>query len=86
MAKRRAVNPLIPVRVWVFEPITKGLLMSKITEWKLEDNINTKDDLMNLVWAAVDDMPEPITKEDFDYLIHLCKDVLRIAKLKGWIK
>ena len=60
--------------------------MPKLTEWKLEDEIKTRDDLLNLIWAAVDDMKEPITDVDFEYLLYLCRDVLDIAKKKGWAK
>lgn len=56
----------------------------KAKEWRLEDEIKTKDDLLNLVWAAIDDMKEPITDKDFEYLLYLCRDILDIAKKKGW--
>ena len=58
----------------------------EVTEWKLEDEIKTKDDLLRLVWAGIEGMCDPMTEKDFEYLLILCQDILDIAKKKGWKK
>ena len=54
-------------------------MMPKITEWKLEDYIKTKGDLVNYLETALEE-------KDFAYLLIACKDVIKIAKKKGWGK
>lgn len=63
--------------VWIED---KGTTMkTKITEWKLEDYIKTKEDLVNYLESALEE-------KDFAYLLIACKDALEIAKKKGWTK
>ena len=54
----------------------KGLDM-KLTEWKLEDHIKTKEDLVNYLESALEE-------KDFAYLLIACKDFLDIAKKNKW--
>jgi len=56
----------------------------KVTPWNIMDYIHTKNDLLNLVWAGIEGMGDPMTEKDFEYLLFLCQDVLDIAKKKGW--
>lgn len=49
----------------------------KTTEWKLEDNIKTKDDLFEYMRAAIEE-------NDFEFFIIACRDVLKISKEKGF--
>lgn len=51
----------------------------KLTKWKLEDYINSRSDLMEYMWGALE------TKNE-DFFIIACQDVIRIAKKKGWLK
>lgn len=51
----------------------------KLTKWKLEDYINSRRDLMEYVWAALETQNE-------DFFIIACQDVIRIAKKKKWLK
>ena len=59
----------------------------KLTEWKLDDEIKTRKDLVNFMWAAVDDIiktPRP-RKKEMQWLKIACNDFVRIAKQKGWV-
>lgn len=49
----------------------------KLKEWKLEDQINSQVDLVDYLFAAMKEY-------DFKFLLIACKDVLNIAKKKGW--
>ena len=48
-----------------------------ITEWNLADNIKTKEDLFLYMESALEE-------KDLEYLIIACKDVVKIAKDKGF--
>lgn len=50
----------------------------QITEWKLEDEIHTPDDLVEFMLAAIEE-------NNMAFFYIACKDVIRIAKLKGWL-
>lgn len=50
-----------------------------VTEWKLEDQIQTKEELTGYLSAAIEEA-------DFDFMLIACREVLEIAKKKGWIK
>ena len=61
-------------------------------EWRLEDNIKTKIDLIRYMEAVLGEyqssfLPQNHDNPDnaFEYFLIACKDVLRIAKDKGWI-
>lgn len=59
----------------------------KLTEWKLDDEIKTRKDLVNFMWAAVYDIiniKNPHKKE-MQWLKIACNDFVRIAKQKGWV-
>ncbi len=49
----------------------------KLNEWKLGDHINSQVELVEYLLAA-------IKEYDFKFLLVACKDVLDIAKKKGW--
>lgn len=51
----------------------------QVTEWKLEDQIRTQDELVGYLAAAVED-------GDFRFILIACRDVIEIAKKKGWNK
>ena len=51
----------------------------ELKEWKLEDEIKTKEDLVNYLESALEE-------KDFAYLLIACKDFLDIANKKGWLK
>ena len=59
----------------------------KLTEWKLEDQIKTRKDLVNFMWAAVDDIIkiQRPHKKEMQWLKIACNDFVRIAKQKGWV-
>jgi len=62
-------------------------MKQKVTEWKLEDYVRSREDLVNLMWATLDDIDtEDVADKDFEFFIHACLDVITIAKQKGWIK
>ena len=52
--------------------------------WNLKDDIKTKDDLLEYFLAGVEAVGS--TEPDFQWMLILCKDVLKIAKKKGWKK
>lgn len=60
-----------------------------ITKWNLADEIKTKDDAVRYLWASVMevlDLPkEQVSEEDYDFVFIACKEILTIAKQKGWI-
>ena len=51
----------------------------KLTKWKLEDTIKTECDLMDYMHAALDE-------DNVDFFFIACRDVVRIAKKRGWLK
>ena len=55
---------------------TKGTEM-KLKEWKLEDSIKTKADLMEYLKAAIEE-------DNFSFTLIACKDFLDIAKKRKW--
>ena len=59
----------------------------KLTEWKLEDTINTKPRLVMFLKCAIEDVKnlEKPTKKDMEWLKIACNDFVRIAKQKGWV-
>lgn len=60
--------------------------MKRLTERVLEEHIKKRNDIVNYLWAAVQEVPEKPHKKDMEWLAIACKDYLRIAKQKGWIK
>ena len=60
------------------------MLSKKLTEWRLDEELKTRDDLVEFMKAAVEDIETPVSDLDFEYLLYLCQDVLNIAKKKGW--
>ena len=60
--------------------------MPKLTEWKLDDEIKTKSDLVCFLKYAVEDVnADKPTKKDMQWLRIACNDFVRIAKQKRWI-
>lgn len=49
----------------------------KLKPWKLEDEIKTKEDLINYLESALEE-------KDFAYLLIACRDFLEMAEKKGW--
>lgn len=65
----------------------KGVEMAKkATEWKLDDHIKKRNDLVQFLWEAIEPIPEKPHKKDMQWLAIACNDYLRIAKQKGWIE
>ena len=62
--------------------------MRKLTEWELDDQIKTRKDLVNFMWAAVDDVIkiQRPRKKEMQWLKIACSDFVRIAKQKGWVE
>lgn len=60
--------------------------MKRLTEWVLEEHIKKRNDLVNYLWCAVQEVPEKPTKKDMQWLKIACNDFVRVAKKKGWIK
>lgn len=58
--------------------------MVKKQLWNLEDDIKTKEDLLEYFLAGVEAVGR--TEPDFQWMLILCKDVLKIAKKNGWKK
>lgn len=56
-------------------------------EWKLEDEIKTRKDLVNFLSAAIDDVIniQKPHKSEMQWLKIACNDFVRIAKQKGWV-
>ena len=54
----------------------------KTTEWKLEDVIKTKDDLIFYILASTESLPA----DHPEWLVTECKWALDFAKRKGWWK
>lgn len=52
----------------------------KPTEWKLEDAIKTKEELLFYILASTESLPA----NHQDWLIKECKWALEFAKQKGW--
>lgn len=46
--------------------------------WAIEDYVNSKKDVLDYLWAALDEADE-------DYVLIACQDIVRIAKAKGWL-
>ena len=51
----------------------------KIIEWKLENEIKTREELMGYMEAAAEE-------GDWDFFLSACREVLEIARKKGWTK
>lgn len=51
----------------------------KLIEWKLENEIQTKEELMGYMEAASEE-------GDWDFFLIACREVLEIAKKKGWMR
>ena len=67
-----------------FEKDIKDIVEGFI-KWRVEDYINTRDDLVNLMWAALDEIKsDKMQNIDFEYFLYACEDIVRIAKMKGW--
>lgn len=58
--------------------------MPKLKKWDISDYIKNRVDLVELLWAGLDEIKDANDKKDFEYLLHLCEDVIRIAKERGW--
>lgn len=58
--------------------------MIKKKLWNLEDDIKTKEDLLEYFLAGVEAVSS--TEPDFQWMLILCDDVLRIARQKGFVK
>lgn len=56
-------------------------------EWKLEDSINTKSELVLFLMCAVEEVkvPHHPTNKEMQWLKIACNDFVRIAKQKGWV-
>lgn len=50
----------------------------KLTEWKLEEQIRSKEELAGYLEGAVEE-------GDFNFILIACRDVLDIARKKGWM-
>lgn len=66
-------------------------MISKLKEWKLEDEIKTKDDLIEYISQVLGMTTDYMTKTvisdaDFRFIAVGCRDFLDIAKKKGWLK
>lgn len=51
----------------------------KLSEWKLEDQIQSREELIDYMWAAIEEA-------DFEFMLIACREVLEIAKKKGWMR
>lgn len=65
--------------------------MTELKEWKLEDQIKTKDDLIEYISQVLvmitDCVNKPVISDaDFRFIAIGCQDFLDIAKKKGWLK
>lgn len=61
--------------------------MPKLTEWKLDNEIKTKSELVYFLKYAVADVnADKPTKKDLQWLAIACNDYLRIAKQKLWVE
>lgn len=65
--------------------------MTELKEWKLEDDIKTKYDLIEYIGEVVATITDCGTKPtisdaDFRFVAIGCRDFLDIAKKKGWLK
>ena len=54
--------------------------------WSIDNEIKTIDDLWQFMQSVVEDMPKTMTPDDYKFMITACKDIIRIAKKKGWGK
>lgn len=61
--------------------------MRKLKEWKLENQIKTKPELVMFLMCAVEEVkiPHHPTNKEIQWLAIACKDYVRIAKQKGWV-
>lgn len=50
-----------------------------VKEWNLEDEIQTKEELLGYLEGAVEE-------GDWSFVLIACRDVLEIARKKGWTK
>lgn len=51
----------------------------KLKPWNLEDEIKTKEELVEYLKAGLE-------QNDFGFIAISCRDFLEIGKKKGWIK
>lgn len=56
----------------------------KTTKWTIDEYIKSRVDLVELLWAGLDEIKDANDKKDFEYLLFLCEDVLRLAKERDW--
>lgn len=49
----------------------------ELKPWNIEDQIKTKEDLINYLESALEE-------KDFAYLLIACRDFLGISEKKGW--
>lgn len=54
----------------------------KVSKWNLDDGMKTVCDLRGYMYAVL----EETEGQSDDFFFIACKDVLRIAKKKGWLK
>lgn len=59
----------------------------KLTEWKLDNEIQNKTELVYFLKYVVADVnPDKPTKKDMQWLKIACNAFVRIAKQKGWLE
>lgn len=58
---------------------------SKLTEWRLEDYMNSRDDIVEFIRTMLEDMGKPISDIDFEFLMLECTRLPNLAIKKGWI-
>ena len=54
----------------------------KLKQWNLDDGIKTVCDLRDYMYAVL----EETEGQSDEFFLIACKDVLRIAKERGWLK
>lgn len=57
---------------------------TKTTPWTLDDHIRNKQDAVNYIWAALDDIA--CNNADEAFLFIACQDIAEIAERRGWVK
>lgn len=70
--------------IWHY--IRQRRLAGKYKLWSIDGEINTIEDLWQFMQSVVEDMPKIMTPDDYKFMITACKDIIRIAKKKGWGK
>lgn len=70
--------------IWHY--IRQRRLAGKNKLWSIDNEIKTIDDLWRFLVAAVEEMPTNMQDKDYRFMITVCKDIIRIAKKKGWNK